>query len=176
LASLPVKAGAERMFAKGFKFYRLAYNLLSLVFLAGIFLMLFRQQPHYVFTPDIGYSIMGYGVMTLGAIIIVLAFKNYDLGEFTGFKQLAQKIHQPEKLVITGINTWVRNPLYFGIMVLILGFFLQQPTWMNLVSLIIIYLYIYIGATLEERKLANVFGNQYFEYQKKVKMLIPFIF
>ena len=100
-----------------------------------------------------------------------VSFKNYDLAEFTGIKQLAQKIHRPEKLVIKGLNAYVRNPLYFGIIVLALGYFLQQPTYMNLVSVFIIYVYLYIGTTLEEKKLEATFGNEYAEYKKQVKML-----
>jgi protein-S-isoprenylcysteine O-methyltransferase Ste14 len=47
---------------------------------------------------------------------------------------------------------------------------------MNFVSLAIIYIYIYIGATLEERKLEQVFGEEYKAYQRNVKMLLPFLF
>ena len=114
--------------------------------------------------------------MAAGVLIIILAFRNYDLSEFTGIKQLAQKMHHPEKLIIKGINKYVRNPLSTGIIVFVLGYFLQQPTWMNLVSLFIIYSYIYIGTLLEEKKLEQVFGEEYRQYKKDVKMLIPFLF
>ena len=78
--------------------------------------------------------------------------------------------------MIKGLNAYVRNPLYFGIIIFIFGYFIHQPTWMNFVSLIIIYAYLYIGTALEEKKLETVFGEEYRQYKKRVKMLIPFLF
>jgi protein-S-isoprenylcysteine O-methyltransferase Ste14 len=60
--------------------------------------------------------------------------------------------------------------------VFIAGWFILQPNYEYLLSMVIIYIYIYIGATLEERKLEEVFGDEYREYKTKVRMLIPFIF
>ena len=177
LAANGVKAAAEKLLGGSFVFYRIAYNIFSLVFLALIlFILFFRHQLNFVFQPGAFNSLLGFILMPVGVVVMILAFRNYDLGEFTGIKQLAQKIHHPEKLMIKGINKYVRNPLYTGIIVLVLGYFLQQPTWMNLVSLFIIYVYIYVGTTLEEKKLEEVFGDEYRSYKKEVKMLIPFLF
>lgn len=177
LAANRVKAAAEKFLGSNFIFYRIAYNIFSLIFLALIlFILFFRHELNFVFQPDGFISFFGILLMVMGVVIMILAFRNYDLGEFTGIKQLVQKIHHPEKLMVRGINKYVRNPLYTGIIVLVLGYFLQQPTWMNLVSLLIIYIYIYIGTTLEEKKLEEVFGEEYRIYKKEVKMLIPFLF
>lgn len=177
LAANGVKATAEKFLGNNYIFYRIAYNIFSLIFLALIlFILFFRHELNFVFQPDRFVSVFGIILMVAGVAIIILAFRNYDLGEFTGIKQLSQKIHHPEKLMIKGINNYVRNPLYTGIMVLVLGYFLKQPTWMNLVSLLIIYGYIYIGTTFEEKKLEEVFGDEYRTYKKEVKMLFPFLF
>lgn len=177
LAANKVKASAEKFLGDKFVYYRIAYNLLSLIFLSLIlYILLFRHELDFVFQPTGFISFAGIVLMAAGILIMVLAFRNYDLGEFSGIKQLAQKIHHPEKLMIQGLNAYVRNPLYFGIIIFILGYFIHQPTWMNLVSLIIIDVYIYIGATLEEKKLEEVFGEEYRSYKRKVKMLIPFVF
>jgi len=177
LAANQVKAAAEKILGRGFIFYRIAYNIISLLFLTLILsVLLFRQQFDFVFGPSALSTYTGTALLALGLIIMILAFRNYDLGEFTGIKQLAQRIHHPEKLVVRGLNAYVRNQLYTGIIVFILGYFLWHPTWMNLVSLLIIYVYIYIGASLEEKKLAEVFGDEYKHYQQRVKMLIPFVF
>jgi len=177
LAANGTKAIAEKRLGANFRFYRITYNLLSLFFLSTIlFLLWFRHEYNYVLTKT-GYLLFaGYGLMGAGGLIILLAFKNYDLGMFTGIKQIAQKIHQPDKLIIKGLNKYVRNPLYFGIIVFFAGYFLQQPTYMNLITLCIVYAYIYIGTKLEEKKLGDVFGEEYRSYKKSVKMLIPFVF
>jgi len=176
-AANSVKAAIQKISGRNFIFYRIVYNLLSVVFLGFIlYVLFFKHEMNYLFISSTLLNYTGIGLMIAGIIIMVLAFRNYDLGEFTGIKQLAHQIHHPEKLRITGLNKYVRNPLYTGIIVFILGYFLRQPTFMNLVSLIMIYAYIYIGTLLEEKKLGELFGEEYREYKQQVKMLIPFVF
>ena len=177
LASNRIKTLAESTLLSNFRYYRLGYNVVSILFLMAIlYILLFKQEMNFVFTTSSITYFGGITLMLAGLILMILSFRNYDLGEFTGIKQLAQKIHHPEKLVVKGLNAYVRNPLYSGIIVLIAGYFIFQPTMMNLVSLVIIYLYIYIGATLEEKKLEEIFGEEYRAYKKHVKMLIPYLF
>jgi protein-S-isoprenylcysteine O-methyltransferase Ste14 len=177
LAANSVKAHAQKLLGKQFVFYRIAYNVFSLLFLSLIlYVLVCRHQYNFLFKPTAAISLIADILLIAGLAIMLLAFRSYDLGEFTGIKQLAQKIHQPEKLMVTGLNRYVRNPLYTGIIVLVLGYFIYQPTYMNFVSLLIIYAYIYIGTRLEEKKLEQVFGHQYLVYKKQVKMLIPFVF
>lgn len=170
------KQAAEVILKGNMKYYRLGYNFFSFLFLADILYLMIVLPSAYVFAPGKLSAALGVFLMIAGAIIMIMALSNYDLGEFSGIKQLAQKIHQPEKLVITGINRYVRNPLYTGIIVLVAGYFLYRPSQVNLLSMCMIDLYIYIGATLEERKLAKVFGPEYRAYQQRVKMLLPYIF
>jgi protein-S-isoprenylcysteine O-methyltransferase Ste14 len=175
LASTQVKLRAETLLGPHFRFYRLAYNVFSLIFLSGILYLLVFADVDYLFAPTAVSTYAGYALMGLGLLIIVLAFRNYDLGEFSGIRQLAQQIHHPERLMITGLNRYVRNPLYTGIIVFAAGYLLWQPTGMNLATVIVLYVYIYIGTRLEERKLEAVFGEEYRAYKKRVKMLIPFV-
>ena len=177
LAANSTKAMAEKWLGNNFRFYRIAYNLLSLIFLVTIlFWLRYRHEYDYVFAKTTWLLFTGYGLLIAGGFIIILAFKNYDLGTFSGLSQIAKKIHHPDKLMFTGLNAYVRNPLYFGTIVFFAGYFLQQPTWMNLVSTGIIYAYIYIGTKLEEQKLLEAFGEEYRVYKSRVKMLIPFVF
>jgi protein-S-isoprenylcysteine O-methyltransferase Ste14 len=177
LASHRAKEHAGQWLGSYFRFYRLGYNIFSVIFLGGILsLLIFSDSQDYVFFPTTLSVFAGSSLMGLGLVIMVLSFRNYDLSEFSGIRQLAQKIHHPEKLMVTGLNVYVRNPLYTGTIVFMAGYFLWQPTSMYLVTLIIMYIYIYIGTLLEERKLEEVFGEEYRAYKRKVKMLIPFLF
>lgn len=177
LAADSIKAAAEKVLGNFYRFYRIGYNLFSAFFLSGImYILLFNHELNYVYEFSKYSKQAGWFFLFMGVLIMIISFRNYDLAEFTGIKQLAQKIHRPEKLVIKGLNAYVRNPLYFGIIILALGYFLQQPTYMNLVSVLIIYAYLYIGTTLEEKKLEAAFGNEYTEYKKQVKMLLPYLF
>lgn len=177
LAANPVKAKAAVWLGNNYRFYRLFFNLLSLVFLGGILLvLLYRQPPNFMFQTGNVSMVLASLLILIGGAISVMAFRNYDLKEFTGIKQITEKGQHPSELVVKGLNAYVRNPLYFGLILFVLGLFFAQPTTMNLVSLLMVYAYLYIGVKLEEEKLLQEFGEPYRDYQSRVKMLIPFLF
>lgn len=111
-----------------------------------------------------------------GVVVMFIALRGYDLEEFVGSKQLE---NQGEELNISlqtkGLNRIVRHPLYFGIILVTVGFFLQNFTDTGLVFTIAIFSYLWIGTTLEEHKLIQVFGEDYHHYRKKVRRLIAFL-
>jgi protein-S-isoprenylcysteine O-methyltransferase Ste14 len=85
-----------------------------------------------------------------------------------------QAAARPEKLVVSGLNRYVRHPLYFATLLLLLGYFLRQPDRSHAITAALGLAYLLIGTRLEERKLVATFGQAYRDYQQKVPMLIPF--
>ena len=53
------------------------------------------------------------------------------------------------------------------------GYFLWFPSVKNLIFVLVSIFYLVVGSLLEEVKLTNQFGEDYRNYRRKVKMLIP---
>lgn len=83
-------------------------------------------------------------------------------------------IDHPKQLVVTGLYRYVRNPMYLGVLLFLLGWalFLQYPAfvlyatvWFGLVNLFVL-LY-------EEPNLRRKFGESYLRYMAAVGRWIP---
>ena len=107
--------------------------------------------------------------MALGGLLLLLALRNYDLGEFSGIHQLTHDGNTPKHSLNTeSLNAYVRHPLYTASFLLFWGFFLYSPTLKTLCFSGISSLYLIIGTRLEEQKLVAVFGEAYLDYRKRV--------
>ena len=80
-----------------------------------------------------------------------------------------------EPLVVKGPYRYVRHPLYFGVVLFVLGLFLLLDYSFLLVSAIILLLWFNsVVANFEEKELRAIFGEQYDQYSKEVPKMIPF--
>jgi protein-S-isoprenylcysteine O-methyltransferase Ste14 len=79
-------------------------------------------------------------------------------------------IEAPEKLLMTGLYSRSRNPMYVGWMLLYLGIGLAGNSVWTLAFLPLVMIFTHlVDVRKEERKLKNKFGEQYLEYQDKVR-------
>lgn len=77
------------------------------------------------------------------------------------------------ELVTHGIYRYVRHPQYSGFILMIIGFLIQWPTIITLITApILLIMYIKL-AKKEERKMIELFGEKYAEYSKEVPAFIP---
>lgn len=165
LASLKVKKYFSETFPGLFPYYRIAYNVIAIL---GLGILLALSLALESLTANTFFGIV---ITSIGFILIVLAFRAFNLREFLGFKSETKS-----ELVVSGMYRFVRHPLYFGTMIFIAGLYLLFPSESMLVVLIISYIYIWIGSRLEEQKLRAVYGETYVAYAKKVKSLIPYVY
>ena len=91
-------------------------------------------------------------------------------------KNSLQKLSgRTEPLVVQGPYRYIRHPLYFGVVLLVIGWFLLLDYSFLLVSAIILLLWFnFVVASFEEKELRAIFGGQYNQYSKKVPKMIPF--
>ncbi len=86
---------------------------------------------------------------------------------------MALKRDGHQGLITSGLNNFVRHPLYAGTLLTAWSFFSVYPLLSILISNTIVTGYTITGIYFEEKKLAAMFGNEYLEYKKKVPMLFP---
>jgi protein-S-isoprenylcysteine O-methyltransferase Ste14 len=82
----------------------------------------------------------------------------------------------PRRLVITGLYRWVRNPMYVGLGIMLIGEALLMPQiWREMAALIVV---LWIAVTVfvvrkEECDLRRLFGADYEAYCRQVPRWIP---
>jgi protein-S-isoprenylcysteine O-methyltransferase Ste14 len=83
-------------------------------------------------------------------------------------------IHEGHELVTRGIYRFVRNPMYLGLfVVLIVGLPIYASSLRAfLVSLLLVPI-VLNRIRLEEKLLTEHFGEQYLEYKRTTKLIIP---
>jgi protein-S-isoprenylcysteine O-methyltransferase Ste14 len=80
----------------------------------------------------------------------------------------------PKELVVSGLYRYVRNPIYIGVIIFLLGHVLWHPArailWMPLIVAISSHLFVVL---YEEPHLQKTFGTAYKEYCRRVPRWIP---
>ena len=114
----------------------------------------------------------GFFLFIIGFAIRVYSIKT--LGHFFTFEVGTRKNH---KLIINGPYRFIRHPGYLGYICLSLGMYLFLSTLLGLfLNLFVCFIIYRKRIPLEEKMLADFFGEDFKSYKNKTKMLIPFIF
>jgi len=116
------------------------------------------------------FAYLAFPLWAAGGVILLWSFWNFLIqGRGT-----PAPIDPPKELVVTGFYRYVRNPMYVGIFLILLGHFLWfQSIWL-LVYMVIAFLTVHLFVTLyEEPTLKRTFGAAYEGYIKRVPRWIP---
>ena len=170
LAASKLKKILKRKWPNAYKWYRLAYTFISLVLLIGIlFQALFIPKtiliPKSELTNYLSYLFAGFGT-----IISMKSIKGYSLKSFLGFDPISE---EDETLTTTGLYAKVRHPLYLGVILIFLGYFLFSGTLSSAIHLICLLIYLPFGIYFEEKNLITQYGEAYQKYQSDVPPIIP---
>lgn len=113
---------------------------------------------------------LGYGFFIVGSSIAIIAALN--LGQ--NFTPLP-KPKDDAVLIQTGLYRFVRHPIYFGVILLALGWGLIQQSTLVWAYVLILTIFFDIKSRKEEQWLQVKF-SAYADYQKRVRKLIPWIY
>lgn len=119
--------------------------------------------------PKIGFGMLKIHAAALGVLLIVI-------GTAMTVAALLKinRSGESEKLLTSGVYSWVRNPIYSGIMFACTGAIMIYGNLALIVFSPIMYLA--ITATVkntEEKHIAECFGKEYEDYRRRVNRCIP---
>ena len=114
---------------------------------------------------------LGFVIIIIGFIFVIWA--NYTL---LYVKRISlrdrEPFHVPSSLALTGPYKFSRNPIYLGVLLLILGTCLLMESITVFIVAILCYIIFRFFIKWEEEHLENKFGQQYIEFKKKVRRWI----
>jgi protein-S-isoprenylcysteine O-methyltransferase Ste14 len=83
-------------------------------------------------------------------------------------------VEPPRELVVAGLYKYVRNPMYVGVLLMIIGYFLWFGYWNLLIYAAVVFIaFNTFVAFYEEPNLKTRFGTTYEDYLKRVPRWIP---
>jgi protein-S-isoprenylcysteine O-methyltransferase Ste14 len=83
---------------------------------------------------------------------------------------------QPQKLITTGPYAFTRNPVYLGHLIFLMGLALTLQSLFAAILAVVIAVTFHKRILRDEIRLAEVFGQEYFEYKSHVKRWIPGVY
>lgn len=145
-------------------------NILQKIYVAFFVAPLFAS-PFFAVTKfsefNIFYVMTGITFTTTGIVIIIMSF--FKIG-------IIPSIKSDGKLSTTGTYKIVRHPIYFGTILAQIGFILINQSLIPAIYLPFSIILYYIMATIEEKDLIEIFGDEYKNFKLKTRgKVLPII-
>ena len=155
------------------------YNLVLL----GLFLLnplfvaaAFNEGPIVArFIPFWGSPLVSLAGIVLLAVggVVTLAGR----AQLAGYGSGVLRIEEGQRLVTSGVYGVIRHPIYSGGLIGVVGLYAAFRSLLTLVAVTALYFAVIRHRLLfEERMLVDEFGDEYREYMKRTKRLIPLIY
>jgi protein-S-isoprenylcysteine O-methyltransferase Ste14 len=177
MISISVTEYLKKSLGPKFRYYRLFFNIVSVLTLVPVVLFAHSVRTQPVFSWDGYLRIVQVLMLGTSGLLFFLGARHYDARQFLGIKQIregtsSKSLTDSGKLDTSGVLGMIRHPWYSAAMLLIWA---GQMDVSTIIVNIILSAYLIIGTLLEERKLVREFGEEYRAYQKRVSMFIPFL-
>jgi protein-S-isoprenylcysteine O-methyltransferase Ste14 len=151
----------------------------------GIFLqmcgyaLVWFQPPHQPFLPpvfsaggQIAFSVVTIALAVASVWLVAAAVRT--LGKQWA---VAARLVEGHKLITTGPYAYVRNPIYTGMLGMLIATGLATEHWIGLgVGVVLFMIGLIIRVRTEEKLLRSAFGAEFEEYARRVSAVIPGIY
>ena len=146
----------------------LLFLVLAPGIVAGYIPLAFLRRGPQIETGFFAY--LAFPLWLIGVIVLLWCFWDF----LTKGRGTPAPIDPPKELVIAGLYNYVRNPMYVGVLMIIIGHILWFKTVWMIVYSGVVFLAFYLFVTLyEEPHLKKTFGAVYEDYVRKVPRWMP---
>ena len=146
-----------------------------LVIWLGIFIAIFLSD--YFATHGITPIPEPFFYVGLFLMITGILFRQYSIWVLGRFFSTKVRIVSDHRIVKEGPYKYLRHPSYTGMLMILLGLGLASRTWLGTIIILALFsLVIGYRINVEEKTLRVEFGQEYVEYAKKTKRLVPILF
>jgi len=155
-------------------FFKGSFSLRIIAIYAVLFLMIKFINPGWSLSADVSStinSLLTFGGLFLYSVgIIICVWARITMRDvWTPAEQTS--IKHRKKLLKNGPFSFTRNPIYLGLILINLGFFIALKSYLVVVVLFVV-LFLNKKAVEEEKILEKDFGSEYLRYQSKVPRFI----
>lgn len=149
------------------------YFKLTMIFMfAYVLLFAFVPKLYDQFLPITHLDTLTVKYIGLGLLALSLIWTIIAQGNMKNSWRIGIDTQTKTELITTGLFKLSRNPIFFGMIISLVGLFLTTPNALTGLFLILGYVLIQIQIRLEEEFLTNQHGQKYAVYKQKVRRLI----
>ncbi len=158
---------------------QIAWMLLSATILSIILVFIVRElgvevvTAVFLFPVDITtpfpFNLFGLLILLLGFLLVIAANFHLLMVGKIGLTD-REPYHTPSTLVTSGPYRYTRNPIYFGVVLILFGLAIMTASLTVLISALGVFLFFWRALVIwEEKKLEETFGEEYLEFKRRVR-------
>ena len=134
--------------------------------------------PHWFENPFSFEQIISWILLMVSGLLLIQSI--YFFQKYGGSKGRRDKTGNLEfentsSLIQEGIYKYIRHPMYGSLLFLALGAMFKYINVITVLLAILISIFVFFTARVEEKENTKFFGSGYEDYMKITKMFVPFI-
>lgn len=145
-------------------------TMICMFFYVLIFAFFPESYPNFLTIHQLEVLLIQY--IGLGLLVLALIWTIIAQGHMKNSWRIGIDTETKTQLITTGLFQYSRNPIFFGMIISLLGLFLITPNAITAMFLVVGFILIQIQIRLEEEFLASQHKENYLVYQQKVRRFI----